>query len=167
MNIKKVLCMFICLVCVSIFSGCSSKQANLSMDNEVNGKSETTTTKQKTTKTNKSDYLDLTEMSGTVIYSQISNIVYAPENYIGTKMKIKGIFNVYDDEKTGKRYFSVIIPDATACCQQGIEFEWKGEHSYPEDYPEDGTEIIVEGEFQTYQEGQFTYSHLIDAELTF
>ena len=69
------------------------------------------------------------------LYSQISNIVYAPENYVGTTIKIKGKFNAYKDDKTNKQYFAVLIPDATACCQQGIEFVLKGDPKYPEDYP--------------------------------
>ena len=60
-------------------------------------------------------------------------------------------------EDTKNTYYFVVISDATACCQQGIEFIWSGEHSDPEDYPEEGAEIEVTGVFGSYQEQDQTY----------
>ena len=54
----------------------------------------------------------------------------------------------------------------TACCSQGLEFVLAGEHSYPADYPELGTEITVVGTFQTYEENGYMDCHLVDAEIT-
>lgn len=42
----------------------------------------------------------------------------------------------------------------------------RGEHSYPADYPEPGTEITVVGTFQTYEENGYMDYHLADAEMT-
>ena len=33
-------------------------------------------------------------------------------------------------------YHACVIPDATACCAQGIEFTLAGDHRWPDDYPE-------------------------------
>ena len=44
--------------------------------------------------------------------------------------------------------------------------EVAGEHSYPADYPEPGTEITVVGTFQTYEENGYVDYHLVDAEMT-
>lgn len=150
------------LTAVLLACGCSEKKASLDLESAKGTAPQKTV---ETTTEKKNEYLDLTGMSGTVIYSQISNIVYAPENYEGTTIKIKGKFNAYKDEKTNKQYFAVLIPDATACCQQGIEFVLKGDPKYPEDYPKSDSEITVEGRFETYKEGKFTYCHLTDAEL--
>ena len=46
-----------------------------------------------------------------------------------------------------------IIQDATACCAQGMEFVLTDEYSYPDDYPDEGSEITVMAVFDTYQEG--------------
>ena len=39
-----------------------------------------------------------------------------------------------------------MIQDATACCAQEMEFTWEdGSHIYPDEYPKDNAEIVVEG----------------------
>ena len=84
---------------------------------------------------------------------------------------MNGTFTLYQglDENgaliPGQIYFACIIADATACCSQGLEFVLAGEHIYPDDYPELGSEITVVGTFQTYEENGYMYCHLIDAEL--
>nr|MCR4877168.1 hypothetical protein [Clostridiales bacterium] len=62
-------------------------------------------------------------------------------------------------------YHACVVPDATACCAQGIEFVWGGEHTWPDDYPEGGTDIIVTGRLEAYDEDGQMYLHLVDAEL--
>lgn len=109
--------------------------------------------------------LDLSKLSGTVVYSQVYDMMSAPDSYIGKRVRIKGGFNYYQDSETNKEYFAVIIADATACCAQGMEFVWEGNHSFPRDYPELDTEITVTGTFGTYEENGFEYIQLTDAEL--
>lgn len=113
----------------------------------------------------KGKFIDLTKMSSTMVYSEVSNMMISPEEYVGKKIKMNGTFSVYDSEENGKRYFSCIIQDATACCASGIEFELKGKHKYPKDYPEDETEITVVGIFDTYKEDGFEYCILRKAKL--
>ena len=55
---------------------------------------------------------------------------------------------------------------ATTSASQGLEFVLAGEHSYPADYPELGTEITVVGTFQTYEENGYMDCHLVNAEIT-
>ena len=62
-------------------------------------------------------------------------------------------------------YHACVIPDATACCAQGIEFIWAGEHAWPEDYPEEAADIVVTGRLELYEEDGVKYLHLVDAEL--
>ena len=57
---------------------------------------------------------------------------------------------VYPMDKN-ENVYAVVISDATACCQQGLEFKWQGEHAYPADYPPEGAEIEVTGTFKTGQ----------------
>lgn len=107
--------------------------------------------------------LDLTEMSATMVYSEVLGMVYEPDRYRGKVVKMAGDFSYYLDEQTGNYYFACIVQDATACCAQGIEFSLKGEHSFPEDYPELGDPVTVIGTFDTYEEGGYIYMYLKDA----
>ena len=109
--------------------------------------------------------LDLSALSGTVVYSQVYNMVMQPDQYLGQTVRVRGYFSYFQDPETLKEYFAVIIADATACCAQGIEFVWRGEHRYPDDYPPLETEMIVTGEFGTYEENGFTYLQLSNADV--
>lgn len=110
--------------------------------------------------------VDLTTLSSTMVYSEIYNMMYEPDRYVGKRIKMNGQFAVYGNPNTGAVYTACIIMDATACCSQGLEFVLAGEHSYPADDPEPGTEITVVGTFQTYEENGYMYCHLVDAEMT-
>lgn len=110
--------------------------------------------------------LDLTKLSGTVVYSQVYDMMSRPDSYMGQRIKINGSFSYYQDPDTKQEYFAAIIADATACCAQGIEFVWKGEHAYPADYPPLDTDITVTGTFDTYYEGEAMYVQLVDADVS-
>jgi len=105
--------------------------------------------------------MDLTKMSATMIYSTVFDMLIMPDEYENKVIKVKGNFQVFTNENNGQQYYAIIIPDATACCKQGIEFIWDGEHKYPEDYPELETEITITGAYQIIEnEEGITYSYL-------
>lgn len=155
---KKFLCVFsVCLVILSL-TGCRTKK-----EEPVNSSQNNHTVAQKN---DKSDFdVDLTTLSTTMIYSEVYNMMTNPDDYLGKYIRMKGNFSVYTDKTTGKSYYACVIADATACCQQGIEFVLKDSYKYPDDYPENGTEITVFGTFDTYYEGENMYCHLVDAEI--
>ena len=107
--------------------------------------------------------VDLTALSSTMVYSEVYNMMTAPDGYLGKTVKMEGQLAMYHDDATGKNYFACIISDATACCSQGIEFELTDEYTYPDDYPEVGEEICVTGTFDTYVEGEYQYCTLRNA----
>lgn len=107
--------------------------------------------------------LDLSAMSRTAVYAEVSNIMQKPEAYEGRRVRMKGRFSVLAENK--RVYFSCIIQDATACCAQGIEFVLAGKPVYPADYPAKDSEITVEGRFKTYREKGTLYCHLVDAKI--
>ena len=109
--------------------------------------------------------VDLTRLSSTMVYSEVYNMMYAPDDYIGKTIKMTGQFVYYEDTDTKARYFTCIIGDAMACCSQGLEFVMEGDLAYPDDYPELGAEITVIGEFQPYEENGMTWYHLVNARL--
>lgn len=106
--------------------------------------------------------IDLTQLSSTMVYSQVYDMVNNGDDYLGKTVKAKGTFSYYQ-ETDGREFFAVLVSDATACCSQGIEFVLDGEYSYPDDYPSIGTEITVVGKFNYYKEDYYTYCQLTDA----
>lgn len=106
--------------------------------------------------------IDLTQLSPSMVYAQVYDMVYNGDDYIGKTIKVKGPFSYYQ-EPDGREFFAVIISDATACCSQGIEFVLDGDYTYPDDYPSIGTEITVVGKFNYYKENYNTYCQLTDA----
>ena len=113
--------------------------------------------------------IDLTVLSGIMVYSEVNSMISFPDNYIGKTVKMKGQFAigyVYNtdgtpDESTAR--FACVIADATACCSQGLEFILTGEHTYPDEYPELGAEITVVGTFEWYEEDGCRYYRLGNA----
>ena len=108
--------------------------------------------------------IDLTKLDSNMIFAQVYDMIYNPDSYMGKKILVKGYFSYYQDTDSMKEYFAAYVPDAAGCCGQGIEFVLAGEHSYPQDYPELGTEIYVTGNFNSYQENGATYCQLLNAE---
>ena len=107
------------------------------------------------------DSIDLTQMSSTMVYSQVNDIVMYPDEYIGKEIIMDGINGIYKEEVSGKVYYSCVIQDATACCAQGIEFQLKKGMKYPND----GDEIKVRGIFEVYEEGGYSFCRLKNATL--
>ena len=113
------------------------------------------------------DY-DLTQMSSSMVFATVYQMMMTPQEYEGKTFRIDGNFYATYYEPTKKYYFYCIIQDATACCTQGMEFVWDdGSHIYPDEYPDDNAEIVVEGTFETYREegDQNLYGRLSDATL--
>lgn len=104
--------------------------------------------------------LDLTKMSATMIYTTIFDMLVMPEDYVEKNIKVKGWFETYTDPYTGEIYYAVVVPDATACCQQGLEFVWPGNHTYPDDFPKPGEDITITGLYKIIETDGVTYNYL-------
>jgi hypothetical protein len=106
--------------------------------------------------------IDLTVLGSTMVYSEVYNMMVNPDEYLGKTIKIIGPYYasqlVYGTEKY---YHFVVINDATACCQNGMEFIWDdNSHVYPDEYPENNTVIEITGVFSSYEESGDTYYYL-------
>ena len=109
--------------------------------------------------------VDLTLLSGTMLYSQVSYMSYRPEEFQGKIIRVPGNFSVaYNADRT-KQYFGCLISDQSACCTLGVEFELPESYTYPDDYPELDEMITVQGTFDTYEEEGYTYCILRNATL--
>ncbi len=113
------------------------------------------------TDTEKIADIDLTEMSSTMVYSQVYDMMMNPSNYAGMSIKVVGTFYSEYYESTDTTYNFVIINDATGCCPQGIEFVSKTD----EEMPEQGAEISMIGVFDIYDEGENQYYRITTDEL--
>ncbi len=109
--------------------------------------------------------VDLTKLSSTMVYAEVYNMMVNPEEYYGLIVKMKGEYVSYTSSMTGVTYLSVIIADATGCCEQGIEFLLDESYVYPDDYPTPGDTITVVGEFESYLEMGIMYCRLKDGYL--
>ena len=158
---KKMICALLALLMIVTLVGCGTNE-NASSSNEQG-------TEPSQKENNNSIDVDLTKLSSTMVYSEVYAMMTAPEDYIGKTVKMNGQFAIYQATDANGQpvpdqiYFACVIADATACCQQGLEFVLAGDYKYPDDYPELGTDITVVGEFQTYMEGEYQYCHLINS----
>lgn len=160
-----------------IISDAKNKQENSKSDTkkevnkkEVNkkevagdaGKGKSSKSKSKT-KGNKID-VDLNNLNANVVYSQVYLMMTEPDKFIGKRIRMSGQFNVYAAEEGNPsgvtEYYAIIIADAQACCQQGIEFVWPG-HTYPEGFPEVKSNASVTGIFEVYEENGKKYCRLV------
>ena len=103
--------------------------------------------------------VDLTTRSQTMVYSEVYNMMYYPEDYVGKVIKMEGLYTYLFDESTGNEYHACIVKDATACCSTGIEFVLSDGY----EYPSEGDDICVTGTFDTYMEGDHLYCTLRDS----
>lgn len=144
---RKLFCVLLTLLMILSAAGCGS---NSPTEEAINSES---------------CDLDLTQLSSTMVYSEVYSMMTSPDDYLGKRVKISGSFGVYQDQTTNKLYFACLIADATACCSQGIEFVLEGDHTFPDDYPEINSIITVTGIFDTYEENGYTYCQLINAKM--
>lgn len=98
-----------------------------------------------------------------MVYAQVYDMVFGETDYTGQTVRAKGQFAVYEDTASGQNYYAVLISDVAACCAQGIEFVLAGDYEYPKDYPELGSEIVLHGVFNTYEDETGAYVQLKDA----
>ena len=109
--------------------------------------------------------VDLTRMSSTMVYSQVYDMLYNSEEYLGKTVRMKGTFSRYQNDYEQRDYLTCIVADATACCSQGLEFVPKDD-AVLNSMPEPGNEIIVTGTFTTYMEDEEEYCTLLNATVT-
>lgn len=113
--------------------------------------------------------VDLTVMDSNMVYSTVYQMMSEGDKYVGQVVKMKGQYYMGKDEETGAVYHFVLIKDALACCQQGMEFIWEdGSHKYPDEYPADGTEVVVKGTYELYKDdpsAQYNFCRLGNSSL--
>ena len=134
----------LCLICL-FAAGCSKN--SIPADNQTDS-------------ADVSDFVDLTEMDGPMVFAEVWHMMQNRDDYIGKTVKIRGPFNTEYIDEIGRNRHCVVTQDEGGCCRQGFEFIWNGEHIYPNDYPEQGTIIEVTGVFESYEAAGIIYCYL-------
>ena len=103
---------------------------------------------------------DLTQISDTMLYATLVNIVNDAPSHIGETIRFSGV--AVSEAVNDMVYHAVLVSDVTACCSVGLEYELPEQN-----YPEDNTAVTVQGVFDTYVDEYdgYTYCVLRNAEI--
>ncbi len=107
--------------------------------------------------------IDLTQMSATMVYAYVFNLMTTPEEYIGQRYRIAGVHGSSYFEETDATYHYIVIEDATACCAEGLEFVLADEAA---DYPQPGDVVELSGVLEPYMENGVVYVHIVAEQMT-
>ena len=104
--------------------------------------------------------VNLTALSQSMRYAQAYNMLnIAPEEYIGSTVRVKGPHSAYFNETAQKNDHYITVSDTTVCCYVDLEFRLAAGQTYPER----DAEVEIEGVFQSYEEAGNTYYCLANA----
>lgn len=148
---KRVLAIILCVLFIAGLSACGKDESEVIYGG--NGKVKNKPAEETT--------VDLTTMNSTLVYTEVSQMLSKPEDYIGKTVKMNGKFNLFYNNDETKTYYACVVKDATACCQQGLEFILKDGY----EYPKLDDEITVEGTFEIYEEDGGKYCRIANADL--
>lgn len=101
--------------------------------------------------------IDLTILNDTVMMAQVNNLMYMPQEYAGQTVKMKGAYMPFYSQQYDDTYHLMLSMDELMCCQGMVEF------LLPEgrDYPEDGEEFMIFGEFTLMSDETGEYAIII------
>ncbi len=102
--------------------------------------------------------VDLTTLSATMVFAEVASMIRTPEHYLGKTIRMRGPLMVYEANPALEIdwFYTVVVQDATACCQQGMEFVWEDGT-----LPEAGTMVQVTGSYEAYDCGGMTGYHIV------
>ena len=110
--------------------------------------------------------VDLSRLSDTIAFAELNNMLENPDEHLGKIVKVRGVYFPSFFDETAHYYHFVVVGDAAACCQAGLEFIWNGDHMYPEDYPQAEANIEIIGVFGMYEELGVSYKYLAVDDIT-
>ncbi|MCP1102351.1 uncharacterized membrane protein YcgQ (UPF0703/DUF1980 family) [Aequitasia blattaphilus] len=134
---KKTL-IILCFLFLFSLIGCKKAEEPTDIEKEIS------------TDSSENEVIDLTVLNSTMVYAEVFNIVSNPDDYLGKTIVMEGLHYTNHIDETNTTYHFVVIQDATSCCQQGLEFIYNDDTSYPQD----GTPVEVSGTFEKYTEGE-------------
>ena len=139
------------VLCIFLLCRCSAKKEEVVEENAVFE-----------TKKEEKPELDLTALNETIAYSQLVNILKEPDEYLGTPIKVKGIYSAPFNGFSHVYNYTVTIQDNTQCCAQGIEFFLRNENDLSL-LPEEGELVTIKGTLDLFEEEKHAYCLISDA----
>ncbi len=107
--------------------------------------------------------VDVSVLPTTLAFAQVTRMMFDMETYQGNTVKIQGMY--YHDEipDLGIDRRTIMLLDETSCCQGYFEIQ------LPEDveYPENGEQIMVIGEYVVVSDGEYSFPVLKVTEYIF
>ena len=161
---KKALFIMLCVAALAL-TGCGQKKDAVDTANaapEQTQQASQTGAVVTVTETPASE-IDLTEMSSTMVYSYVYNMITAPDDFIGERFRIRGTYDEQYWDQTNLTYHYIVIADATSCCAQGLEFVLTDPNAV---YPQVGEEFEISGVFGTYEEEGNLYIQITADQIT-
>ena len=107
--------------------------------------------------------VDLTTLSTEKLYSVLYGIIRDSEEHVDEVFRIRGIYRRSTQTDNGRIYHACVVPNENEAYTQGMEFILGPAYNYPDDYPEEGQEIVVTGVFKLYLDNGSTYAVLAGA----
>lgn len=153
--IRKLLTALIAGLLFECMHGCTAVKPQMSQEQETISESE---------EPDDGIDLDLVGQSSTIVYSEVYSMMISPEDYRHKTIRICGYLTEGKNSR-GVQAPVCLIPDAAQCCAQGMLFEWEGTHVYPDDYPAEGEQIVIQGEFDYSTDGNYIYPVLLKADM--
>lgn len=136
------------------FMGCSKNKVNADSSVQIQGSTEQV---EQLNQNDGSVDFDLTSMNPNMIYAQVFNLMLSPEDYDGKIFKMTGNFLKLTGQN-GETVYAVVVKDALACCQQGLEFKY----DFAGNEPQPDQNITVTGRYTlTTRPDGFSYNYIV------
>ena len=97
--------------------------------------------------------LDLSVIPPSIAYAQAVAMLREPADYVGQTVRVSGVFNYSEARQKGV----CIVADVTECCETSLDFICAEALSYPGDYPELYSRIMVIGCFESCADAEGEY----------
>lgn len=105
------------------------------------------------------EVIDLTKLNQIMLYTQVYNMAWTPDEFRGTYVKIKGRFYSAVNPENGKTFYAVIVSDMAGCCMAGLDFTLSPELNGKK-LPDKECDIEVHGTYVISMMNGFEYPHI-------
>lgn len=103
--------------------------------------------------------VDMIGFSSTMVYSRIYNVWENYGNYVGKTVRMPGIIS-YGENPDGTVDYLITIADTTACCSISFLLEFEEERTFPDDFPQNESQVVVSGVFSVFDKDEKSYLQL-------
>ncbi len=105
---------------------------------------------------------DFLQMSSTVIYAQVFDLMMNYDDYVGNTFRMNGTFYESLDLEGIPIYF-IIINDATGCCPQGLELKFSDDMEIPK--PDSNITVVASVDVFDYKGEEYVRMLVSDLEI--